>query len=186
MTFDPTIPAIGNKPIDDIPAINANFVDLDDRLNAISDDGDIVLAAGKKIIGDSGATIDPDDGGDGGIKLAPATGKAIKVATVDGGNIVIDPAGYGEIKKVGGDAFYSLSEESYLNAIIDSAYITTAGGSQIAVGGYYTGGGKNVVFIKNCTATPTVDPVLGGILYVSAGALKYRGSSGSVTNIANA
>jgi len=43
---------------------------------------------------------------------------------------------------------------------------------------------KNM-FISNGTA-PTVNPVGGGNLYVEAGALKYRGSSGTVTTIANA
>jgi hypothetical protein len=42
------------------------------------------------------------------------------------------------------------------------------------------------VFIGNDTAVPSVDPVGGGFLYVEAGALKYRGSSGTVTTIANA
>jgi len=46
------------------------------------------------------------------------------------------------------------------------------------------GGGTNVIAIKNATA-PTSNPSGGGILYVEAGALKYRGSSGTVTTIAN-
>lgn len=33
---------------------------------------------------------------------------------------------------------------------------------------------------------PTANPTGGGVLYVEAGALKYRGSSGTVTTIANA
>jgi hypothetical protein len=40
--------------------------------------------------------------------------------------------------------------------------------------------------IANATTVPTGAPAGGGVLYVEAGALKYRGSSGTVTTIANA
>jgi hypothetical protein len=48
------------------------------------------------------------------------------------------------------------------------------------------GGGEQVVFIENRTTAPTSNPAGGGLLYVESGALKYRGSSGTVTTIANA
>ncbi|MBF0552601.1 MAG: hypothetical protein HQK60_18975, partial [Deltaproteobacteria bacterium] len=47
-------------------------------------------------------------------------------------------------------------------------------------------GGQGVIHIHNCTTAPTTNPGSGGILYVSAGALKYKGSSGTVTNLAAA
>jgi hypothetical protein len=40
--------------------------------------------------------------------------------------------------------------------------------------------------IRNTLSAPTTNPTGGGVLYVEAGALKYRGSSGTVTTIANA
>lgn len=43
-----------------------------------------------------------------------------------------------------------------------------------------------VIGIGNATTVPTSNPTGGGVLYVEAGALKYRGSSGTVTTIANA
>lgn len=43
------------------------------------------------------------------------------------------------------------------------------------------GGGSKVLYIANATTAPTTNPTGGGILYVEAGALKYRGSSGTVT-----
>lgn len=46
------------------------------------------------------------------------------------------------------------------------------------------GGGSGVLGIANCTTAPTTNPTGGGVLYVEGGALKYRGSSGSVTTIA--
>ncbi len=48
------------------------------------------------------------------------------------------------------------------------------------------GGGEVVIGIRNATTVPTTNPASGGILYVEAGALKYRGSSGTITTIANA
>ncbi len=48
------------------------------------------------------------------------------------------------------------------------------------------GSGSGVVAIANATTSPTTNPTAGGVLYVENGALKYRGSSGTVTTIANA
>ncbi|MDC2953395.1 hypothetical protein PO587_02875 [Streptomyces gilvifuscus] len=48
------------------------------------------------------------------------------------------------------------------------------------------GGGVGVIAIANATTAPTTNPTGGGVLYVEAGALKYRGSSGTVTTIAPA
>ena len=45
------------------------------------------------------------------------------------------------------------------------------------------GGGAGVFFIGNATTAPTTNPSGGGILYTEAGALKYRGSSGTVTTL---
>jgi hypothetical protein len=48
------------------------------------------------------------------------------------------------------------------------------------------GGGGGVLSIANAGTVPTSNPSGGGILYVEAGALKFRGSSGTITTIANA
>jgi hypothetical protein len=45
------------------------------------------------------------------------------------------------------------------------------------------GGGAGVMGIANATTVPTSNPTGGGILYVEAGALKYRGSSGTITTL---
>lgn len=45
------------------------------------------------------------------------------------------------------------------------------------------GGGVKVVFIPNASALPSTNPAGGGILYVDSGALKWRGSSGTVTTL---
>jgi hypothetical protein len=48
------------------------------------------------------------------------------------------------------------------------------------------GGGQGVIAIANASVPPSVNPAGGGILYVEDGALKYRGSQGTVTIIAPA
>ena len=48
------------------------------------------------------------------------------------------------------------------------------------------GAGRGVIAIANASVTPSVNPAGGGILYVEGGALKYRGSNGTVTEIAPA
>lgn len=45
------------------------------------------------------------------------------------------------------------------------------------------GGGVKVISIANATTAPSTNPTGGGVLYCDAGALKYRGSSGTVTTL---
>lgn len=56
----------------------------------------------------------------------------------------------------------------------------------VGIGTTSVGGGVIVIAIANATTVPASNPTGGGILYVQGGALKYRGSSGTVTTIANA
>ena len=56
--------------------------------------------------------------------------------------------------------------------------------SNILVNGAGSGGGQGVVGIKNAITIPASNPSLGGVIYVQSGALKYRGSSGTVTTLA--
>jgi hypothetical protein len=60
------------------------------------------------------------------------------------------------------------------------------GAGNYSIGNAQFGGGVRVIGIINATTVPASNPTGGGILYVEAGALKYRGSSGTVTTIANA
>jgi hypothetical protein len=59
------------------------------------------------------------------------------------------------------------------------------GGNLAIFGDGSFGGGAKVISISNGTA-PSSTPTGGGILYVESGALKFKGSSGTVTTIANA
>jgi hypothetical protein len=55
------------------------------------------------------------------------------------------------------------------------------------IGGADLGGGTGAVIgLSNATVVPTTNPVGGGVLYAQAGALKWRGSSGTTTTIAPA
>lgn len=56
----------------------------------------------------------------------------------------------------------------------------------LGLGGASFASGTLVMFIANRSAAPSGTPSGGGILYVESGALKYKGSSGTVTTIANA
>jgi hypothetical protein len=62
--------------------------------------------------------------------------------------------------------------------------------TNININGYSTagnyGGGLGVVYLRDATTIPSSNPSGGGLLYIEAGALKYRGSSGTVTTIAAA
>lgn len=48
------------------------------------------------------------------------------------------------------------------------------------------GGSTGVIGITNAGTVPTTNPSGGGVLYAEGGSLKWRGSSGTVTTIANA
>lgn len=48
------------------------------------------------------------------------------------------------------------------------------------------GGGIGVVGLADCNTAPSTNPAAGGILYSLAGALKWRGSAGTVTTVAPA
>ncbi|HYY56292.1 MAG TPA: hypothetical protein VE842_03115, partial [Pyrinomonadaceae bacterium] len=47
------------------------------------------------------------------------------------------------------------------------------------------GGGAGVLGMLNATTAPTSTPTGGGIIWIEGGALKYKGSSGTVTTLAN-
>ena len=68
-----------------------------------------------------------------------------------------------------------------------NSFSAVAGGSEVCAFSKSTLGSTGTnIYIPNLTTAPSSNPVGGGVLYVEAGALKYRGSSGTVTTIANA
>jgi hypothetical protein len=91
------------------------------------------------------------------------------------GNWVGEYLSFGVGTGSGNDAGNQTTERMRLN-----------GEGNLGLGGTSFGSGTLVMFIANATAVPSTNPTGGGVLYVQAGALKYRGSSGTVTTIAAA
>ncbi|WP_158778533.1 hypothetical protein [Streptomyces cellulosae] len=87
-------------------------------------------------------------------------------------------------KDSGGNARFEV------NASGNSVHRATAfftGALQLGSTSADLGGSSGVVIsIKNATTAPTTNPTGGGNLWVEAGALKYKGTSGTVTNFAPA
>ena len=89
-----------------------------------------------------------------------------------------------QTKTSGGTATFEVGASG---AIVTRATTFATGSLQLGSTSSDFGGANGVVIsIKNVTAAPSTNPTGGGILYVEAGALKYRGSSGTVTTIAPA
>jgi hypothetical protein len=71
-------------------------------------------------------------------------------------------------------------------ATITRGSLLTTGNIQFGATSLQIGGGAGVIGITNAVTNPTTNPTGGGVLYVNAGALTWRGSSGTVTVIAPA
>jgi hypothetical protein len=70
------------------------------------------------------------------------------------------------------------SSKRFANANVRDLFVGAAGGAGL-------GSGSGLISIANAITVPTTNPSGGGVIYVEGGALKYRGSSGTVTTIAN-
>ncbi|MDN3515377.1 MAG: hypothetical protein NG747_13395 [Candidatus Brocadia sp.] len=68
----------------------------------------------------------------------------------------------------------------------DNTALQISDEQNVGINGNSYGNGIKVIFIANATTVPDSDPSGGGVLYVASGALKYRGSGGTITTIANA
>lgn len=87
--------------------------------------------------------------------------------------------------------FYStqgISTPYFTNVDGSTVIMTTTGNRnmQLFSATMSVGGGSSVLGITNAATVPTSNPTGGGILYAEGGALKWRGSSGTVTTIAAA
>jgi len=123
------------------------------------------------------------------------TGAARSISIQSAANVFISSATGQEIRFYSGATLLSRFDGS------GNLYPNTTNGPEMGISGnqwksifardHYVNGGAGlggttgVISIGNATA-PASNPTGGGILYVEAGALKYRGSSGTVTTIAAA
>lgn len=84
---------------------------------------------------------------------------------------------------VGNDTFvFEDHTQTLTNKTIDDPSLT----GDISINLSDFGGGSGVISIANATVVPTSNPTGGGVMYIEGGALKYRGSSGTITTIAAA
>lgn|SRR5574337_224271 len=111
--------------------------------------------------------------------------------TIQAQNSTSSPAHGGTLRLLGGDGYDGdgTIRDGYVYLMTGSSRnVFTLDGTNTSfftANGSY-GGGQNVIYIANATTTPTTSPSGGGILYVENGALKYRGSGGTITTIAPA
>ena len=68
------------------------------------------------------------------------------------------------------------------NAISFTQALTLTAGGNLLLGGTADPGGEKSVYVANTASVPGT-PSGGGVLYVESGALKYKGSSGTVTTL---
>lgn len=65
-----------------------------------------------------------------------------------------------------------------------TGHLVGSASKNLAIGaGSSYGGGLGVIAIANAGTLPNSNPTAGGVIYVESGALKYRGSSGTITTL---
>jgi len=84
-----------------------------------------------------------------------------------------------------GDSYSFLWSYGTFGAASAKLALTSSGNLGIGTTGAF-GSGAGVIGIANAVTVPSTNPSGGGVLYVDAGALKWRGSSGTVTTLAPA
>lgn len=68
-------------------------------------------------------------------------------------------------------------------SVLGSAVRLAIDGTNFGFNGLSVGAGVGVLFIANAGTVPSTNPTGGGILYTEGGALKFRGSSGTITTV---
>jgi hypothetical protein len=119
--------------------------------------------------------------------LAFITNNTERARITAGGNLGVNCAGTNarlEVNAASGEIFRA-DAGAALRIVANQDGAVFGGNIALGVSTSF-GGGSRVVAIREAETVPSTNPVGNGILYVEAGALKYRGTSGTVTTIANA
>jgi len=129
----------------------------------------------------------------GSIFVTPVAASEV-VATVKGA--ASQSANLQEWQNSAGTVLVNVSSAGQLNALqgvntntirgldtLSAITVSNGRGITVGTGSAIQGGGAGVLGIANAATVPTSNPTGGGILYVEAGALKYRGSSGTITTL---
>lgn len=133
-----------------------------------------------------GIDVQDGDGAAGDPTISHAdTSSASSIAIDNSGGVVIQDI------TVTIDTFGHVTGLSATSIDLDPRYGlqpdgTTVLQESLGIGGNSFGGGEDVLFIANASPIPSANPTGGGIIYVEGGALKFRGSSGTITTIAPA
>jgi hypothetical protein len=119
-------------------------------------------------IGDAGGANWLDFGG------AASGANALRVVAAGFSHSVFDGGGFYPYSDLGIPLGKSTNRYSAVHA--RTYFVGNAGGAGNA--------GTGILSISNAVTVPATDPTGGGYLYVEGGALKFRGSSGTITTIA--
>lgn len=143
-----------------------------------SEDGFVRPSAGRIDLRSGGATKAFIDG-NAGINI-PNNGY---VRTANSGGTYANTFGQGtdnRVKIIGG-----ASGTDFINNAASAVLIHVSDSRNLGIGTRTEfGSGAGVIGIQNATTAPTTNPATGGTLYAEAGALKWRGSAGTVTTLA--
>lgn len=122
-----------------------------------------------------------DSSGNAGIARSPSARLDVQGSTSDSTAVAL------YVRNSVGNTMLNLRNDGRFivgTGSVDNLWLEPNGNLGLGVNTFGTSA-ANVLGLKNATA-PTTSPAGMGQLYVEAGALKYRGSSGTVTTIANA
>ncbi|WP_344496882.1 hyaluronoglucosaminidase [Streptomyces enissocaesilis] len=125
------------------------------------------------------------------VKGSGRVGIGIPVGSTPGGRVEISQrdATIGLLMAANSDSAGRLAEFRDRNGVAKTRILNSgalaAKNAQLGVADAESyGGGDGVVGIRNATTVPSEDPTNGGVLFAENGALKWRGSNGTVTVVA--
>jgi hypothetical protein len=158
------------------------------------------FGGGKAGIGTTspGSILDVNDSGNGSITypiraqnsggIGSGTGAGISFASKNTSGTIVDYAQIGHLvfdTTAGSHSGHLVFYTSLSGSLSEQMRIDRLGNVGIGTSSQF-GGGTGVIGLANAGTNPSTNPTGGGVLYADSGALKWRGSSGTTTTIANA